>query len=259
MHTCNLRWRGEDLGVFESDMAGDVDLPERLTAEAAMAAAVAMGARLRKGEAMTPRERAEQIIRDVLAGPHDMIHAATVEKVKSAIAEAVREALENNAEKPEKCEGCGRTDIYKHDAEGVPLCTTCHDELEAETKAADDAGELSGDDFPDPSDAQMLEASRAALDQWATKLVQDQSLVHDAIACKGIVDCTGETPVVRKVRAHEFRHGSHGFIVEHDHVPKPGDAPACVSCGAATVGMGETWACLVCGARFARAGKAGGA
>lgn len=43
-HVCEIRWRGQLLGLFRSAMPGDVDLPERLDKDAAYAAAERMGA-----------------------------------------------------------------------------------------------------------------------------------------------------------------------------------------------------------------------
>lgn len=43
-HVCEIRWRGNVLGYFRSNLAGDVDLPDRLDQDAAYAAAEAMGA-----------------------------------------------------------------------------------------------------------------------------------------------------------------------------------------------------------------------
>ena len=43
-HVCEIRWRGQLLGLFRSAMPGDVDLPERLSKDAAYAAAERMGA-----------------------------------------------------------------------------------------------------------------------------------------------------------------------------------------------------------------------
>lgn len=44
LHMCEIHWRGELIGIFQSYIAGDVDLPDRLSKDAAYAAAERMGA-----------------------------------------------------------------------------------------------------------------------------------------------------------------------------------------------------------------------
>lgn len=41
-HLCEIRWRGECLGLFYSNIGGDVDLPDKLDHKAAYAARDAM-------------------------------------------------------------------------------------------------------------------------------------------------------------------------------------------------------------------------